>query len=155
MQDTKTNTVSKIIESTHKAEIVEVKKHAGGRPTNYKPEYCNSERYFRLCKEDHTLPTICGFAVLLGTTEKVLNRWASKYTEFRLVLNDILTRQKVQLFDKGLKGLYNPTIAKLLLASNHGMSDKVDMTSGGRSLASPTMVIHEPKQITSEVVEKE
>jgi len=49
MQDTKTNTVSKIIESTHKAEIVEVKKtkiqcksnpYIFGRPSKYCPILC-------------------------------------------------------------------------------------------------------------------
>lgn len=39
--------------------------------------------------------------------------------------------QKRELINRGLLGTYNSTIAKLILSSNHMMTERIDQTSGG------------------------
>lgn len=80
------------------------------------------------------LPTIGGFARYLGVSEKTLHNWAESRKGFRFALNKIKTEQKERLINMGLAGTYNPTIAKLILSSNHGMREKVDNTTDGKPI---------------------
>ena len=59
-----------------------------------------------------------------------------KHKEFSLSLDRIVEAQKKVLLNKGLSGEYNPTIAKLILSANHGMSEKTetDITSKGEKI---------------------
>lgn len=75
------------------------------------------------------LPTIIGFSVFLGFSEKTLYNWANLYPEFKEALKKIKNEQKQRLIDSGLSGQYNSTIAKLILSSNHGMKERVDNTT--------------------------
>ena len=49
----------------------------GGRPTKYKPEYC--EQAYKLCLLSATDTEIAGF---FDVTEQTLNNWKNDYTEF-------------------------------------------------------------------------
>ena len=80
------------------------------------------------------LPTIYGFAIFLGVTEKTLHNWAKSRKKFRRALNRIKDEQKLRLVNSGLAGEYNPTIAKLILSSDHGMKERTDNTSGDEPL---------------------
>jgi len=80
------------------------------------------------------LPTIVGFAAYLGFSEKTLYNWAETFPEFRTALDKIKNEQKQRLINSGLSGDYNPTIAKLVLSSNHGMKDRVDSTTNDESI---------------------
>jgi len=82
------------------------------------------------------LPTIEGYAIYLKVSRQVLYDWSKVYPEFREAMELIKTKQKQKLVEHGLDGSYNPTIAKLILANNHGMSDKNDVTSDGKPLNS-------------------
>lgn len=114
---------------------------AGGAPTKYDPKYClEVDKYLERCNDLVTnegkllvkLPTFEGFIEWLniGIAEKTLYNWRDEYPEFLQSLEKIVRSQKIKLLENGLAGTYNPTIAKLVLASNHNMRDKseVDQT---------------------------
>lgn len=107
-----------------------------GRPTS-KPKDLKDlvENYIRDCKDNFTgqvnkveLPTISGFARRIGFNESTMYEWAKNDEEFSKSLNDIKDEQRNRLLNQGLAGNYNSTIAKLVLAANHGMSDKQEIS---------------------------
>jgi len=121
---------------------------AGGRPTKYRVEYIEEvDEYIKSCvdtKEEVlnkieitvNLPKIEDFAIWRDVDKTTLYEWSSKYPEFSHSLAKILRIQKSRLMNEGLAGRYNPTIAKLVLSSNHGMSEKteIDHTTQGKAL---------------------
>lgn len=138
-----------------------------GRPTKYTPELCQKvddylkesiDKELSVLKETENpdgtkeiveikrykvqLPTIEGFALFLGVNKDTLYEWKKKYTNFSDSLDNIINIQKKRLLDEGLAGNYNPTIAKLILSSNHGMAEKTntDLTTGGDKLNSEVVV---------------
>ncbi len=121
------------------------KKHAGGRPLEYKHEYVdkvyeylelkndeeiefhktrgeNTNSYERIVKVD--LPTKEDFALFIGVNKSSLYEWEALSPEFSIALDLITVHQRGKLINGGLSGTYNPTIAKLLLSANHGMKEK-------------------------------
>lgn len=81
------------------------------------------------------LPTIEGFADYLGVARKTLYNWEKENIEFRHGLERIRNEQLQRLINEGLAGNYNPTIAKLMLSSNHGMRERLDATSDDEPLS--------------------
>ena len=123
------------------------------RPTDYSEEYIDKvDEYLALHTDEEVekevkgdfvkygvkvqLPTIKGFARFIGVNESTIYEWDKKYPEFSKSLDDIKTEQHDRLINNGLSGDYNPTIAKLILSSNHGMSEKqmIDHTTAGESM---------------------
>ena len=99
-----------------------------GRPTKYKPEYATDEfieAYGSYCVDKERLVSICGLAVYLKVTEDTLYNWSKKHEAFLGSLGKIKQISKEMLINGGLSSTYNSTIAKLILSSNHGMSDKI------------------------------
>lgn len=109
-------------------------RHAGGRPTKYKAEYCDLTPYLRHCKAKGDLPSICGYAVYLKVAEQTVDNWGKKNGEFLGSLKVLLTISKQTLMNKGLKGKYNSTIAKLILSSDHGMKERTDQTTDDKPI---------------------
>lgn len=129
-----------------------------GRPTKYKEEYIDMvDEYLKLhqdielekigLKSDKgyekidyilkvNLPTIEGFALYIGVNKTSLYEWEKKEPLFSNALDKIRVEQQTRLINEGLAGNYNPTIAKLILSSNHGMREKSeqDITSGGEKI---------------------
>lgn len=97
-----------------------------------------SDSYDRIIKVK--LPTIEGFATHLRVAVKTLYNWAETDNDFLQALEDIKTAQRERLLEKGLSGDYNPTIAKLILSSNHGMKERVDQTTDDQPLPTPVTV---------------
>lgn len=135
-------------------------KHAGGRPSEYKEEYIQKVYdYLDICKDEEirvvkqasdkyemfdnklkvNLPTIEGFARYIDVNKTSLYEWDKKYPEFSNAFNKIKAEQQDRLINNGLSGDYNPTIAKLILSSNHGMREKTDVTTNDKDLPSPIM----------------
>lgn len=75
------------------------------------------------------LPTIYGFALYVGVSEKTVGNWGKVHKKFRRALDKIKNEQKQRLVNMGLSGDYNSTIAKFILSSNHGMKERKDLTS--------------------------
>lgn len=121
-----------------------------GRPTKYSPELnARVDEYLALCVDEEStfhktqgeksdtydrllhvkLPTIEGFAQYIDVNKTTLYEWDKKYPEFSNSLEKIKTEQYNRLVNKGLSGDYNSTIAKLILSSNHGMSEKTETES--------------------------
>jgi len=80
------------------------------------------------------LPSKEDFANYIGVSRKTLYNWADENPAFADALDKIEVEQKKRLINSGLSGTYNSTIAKLILSSNHGMSDRIDATSKGESI---------------------
>lgn len=117
--------------------------HAGGRPTEYKEEYIVTvDEYINSCQDyiDENgklkvkIPKLEGLALYLGVDKTSLYEWEKKYPEFSHALDKIRNEQSSRLQDNGLAGTYNPTIAKLMLSSNHGMREKSDVTSDDKPI---------------------
>jgi len=115
-----------------------------GRPSKYEPRFCEKvDEYLSECKdiEDENklrvnLPTVEGFALFIGIPKRTLYDWREVHEPFSHSLEKIVEEQRKRLLNMGLSGDYNSTIAKLILSSNHGMSDKTDLTSDGKELKS-------------------
>jgi hypothetical protein len=131
-----------------------------GRPTEYKSEYIQAvDAYLEKCHFDieewHktrgeksdtyervariNLPKVEGFAEYLDVSKNTLYDWASQHKQFSDALDKIKVRQHNYLVDGGIQNLLNPTIVKLMLSSNHGYTEKSDVTSAGKALPQPLL----------------
>ena len=142
------------------AETIEteiVRKHLGGRPTDYREEYINSvDTYISECvdyiekdKKTVKIPSIEGFAKKLGVNKTSLYEWQKKHPLFSNAIDKIMDEQKERLFNQGLAGNYNPMIAKLGLSANHGMKEKSEVEQSGETTikitwAKPNDTDHNP-----------
>lgn len=122
---------------------------SAGRPTEYKPEYCEQvEVYLMECEDTLTergklqvkLPTTDGFARFLGVARSSLYLWEKAHPEFSDALDKVRNEQQERLLNMGLSGDYNPTIAKLVLSSNHGMKERSDQTTNDKELPNTVLV---------------
>lgn len=117
--------------------------HAGGRPTEYKPEYCQEvDEYLKeFGGAQMRLPQIEDFAERIGKSLQCLNEWQKKYPEFGEAIDKIRLKQKIQLVNDGVYGgkEVNATIVKLMLQNNHGMKEKTDVTTNGKELPTPIL----------------
>lgn len=80
------------------------------------------------------LPTVEGYAAHLKRSPRTLHAWAKVNKEFELALDKLKAIQKQVVLEASLGGIYNPTIAKLILSNNHGMKDRVDATSDDKPI---------------------
>lgn len=143
-----------------KAKKTAPEKKANGRPTKYTPAIQKkADGYLATCGNEFwdydktigeksnsyerrvkiTLPTIEGLAKYLNVSRSTVYLWEKDYATFSDTLEDIMAEQKRMVLEHGLNGDYNSTIAKLILASNHKMSDRTDLTSGGEKLPTPLL----------------
>ena len=131
------------------------KKHPGGRPSKYRPEFIEKvDQYIQQSlKKGQTeeLPTQEGLAIYLGVVVNTLKNWAKENPEFLTALRKLQAYQKRELINRGLQGTYNATIAKLILSSNHGMKERSDVTSDDRPIEGPPLTIEELKKHIADV----
>ena len=126
---------------------MEETKKTRGRPPEYKIIYNDKvDEYLELHKDEEVqvvrqssekyemydnklkvkLPTLKGFARFIDVNESTLYEWDKAYPDFSKSLDKIRVEQHDRLINAGLSGDYNSTIAKLILSSNHGMSDRTE-----------------------------
>ncbi len=88
--------------------------------------------------DDEVIPTIEGLALRLKIRRETVWAWSKEEdkAEFSNIVEQIMARQGNILANKGLGGIFNPTIAKLML-SKHGYTDKIDLTSGDKPIPAP------------------
>lgn len=119
-----------------------------GRPTKYNEEVQELadqyvEDYYEMSDGRQVVPTLAGLSRLLNVNREVFADWAKVHPEFFRTLQNLKHEQELATLSGGLSGKYNSTVAKMLLAANHGYVEKtgVDHTSSdGTMSAKPTRV---------------
>ena len=116
-----------------KPEKKKPKSNPVGRPTKWNKDIIKKAgNYIESCVDSYIkgigvevkLPTVEGLSLYLNISRETLYQWAKIYPEFSDTLSEIEKKQKERLISSGLSGVYNSTIAKLLLSVNHKMNDK-------------------------------
>ncbi|MFA6094667.1 MAG: terminase small subunit [Candidatus Paceibacterota bacterium] len=108
--------------------------------TKYRPEFSSKilELYLKKCEEGNNptisdagvvlqnakLPSKEGYAKYLKVHPRTLDLWQDNFPDFTDAMSSLKAEQKEFLINHGLAGRYNASIAKLLLANNHGMTEK-------------------------------
>lgn len=134
----------------------------GGRPTTYKPEYCQSliewfevepmqEYSINHFKDGeiawsepkvkaNPLPKFHEFAKSIGTTSKTLLDWVEKFVEFSDAYTRAKELQKYFLIENGLNGCYNPTFAIFVSKNITDMKDKSEVEHSGDLIGSIKLI---------------
>jgi hypothetical protein len=145
-------------------------KHPGGRPTKYKPEYCqqlikffsgprtelivkaeitgkneyHKTEYARVAKE---LPTLAKFARKIGVNkDTIVSEWVKKYPEFSDAYNTVKELQKEFLIDNGLAGLYPPASYIFTAKNITDMKDKSEVDQNIKGSISLTDLFNKAKE---------
>lgn len=137
-------------------------KNLGGRPTDYKIEYCKDilefftlEPYRSFLKKTITkkngevtkefeergnnCPFIGQFARDIGVSRSAITRWAKKYPEFQVALKEAKKLQEEHIATNGLNGSFNSSFSIFTLKNVAGWRDRTD----------PSVVIEDHKHFTS------
>ena len=121
-------------------------KHPGGRPTDYKPSYCqelidffdiphyttkevittgkNGFEKVEYVEVPNSLPHLIHFAKKIGVTYETIRAWGKKYPEFSASLKYVKRLNEAMLMDNALKGLYNPTFSIFTAKNKYGWRDE-------------------------------
>lgn len=131
---------------------------AFGRPTTYNDEVLKRSYEYLECFTDRKkqkeltprqlFPSIEGLCRYIGRARSTVYKWASDEgkEDFSDIVNGINEMQHLILQNEGASGVFNPTIAKLLLAK-HGHSDRVeqDHKSSDGSMTPHSVDVHVTK----------
>lgn len=111
--------------------------HGGGRPSKLTQQLVERAMMYVIGGYQETdlrevVPTIAGLSMYLGVSRSIVNQWASDAKDepdndlkqqFLDIAQAIKAKQEIMLVSGGLRGDFNPTIAKLLL-HKHGYKDE-------------------------------
>jgi hypothetical protein len=98
-----------------------------GRPTKYNSKTIDKvKEYMKKRDRENKLPSIEGLALYLDVNRSSIYEWKEKHKEFSNILERLLGDQVQKLFDNGLSGEWNATIAKLVLAK-HGYKEQKEV----------------------------
>lgn len=134
-------------EKKHEYNQKENGKNDTGRPSLYKPEYCDQIIAFfdqpktRQILKSHTtgkndyekdeyitvpneLPTISKFARSIKVSKSTIYEWAKEHKEFSDTLQEVSELYKEFLNDNALAGYYNPIYSKFVAINTTDMKDK-------------------------------
>lgn len=98
-----------------------------GRPTKYKPEYCQQIIDF-FSDNNNKLPFFSAFARTIGIPEETVIDWQDQDEDFRRAYKICKDIQKEKLIEGGLSGKYNPTFAIFTAKNLTDMKDQVETT---------------------------
>lgn len=102
-------------------------KHPGGRPTKYNADVQRqADEYVLRWSETDAVPSRVGLCCWLGIAKQTSFTWEKEYPEFLATLQAIDALQEHTAMNKGITGVFNSTIVKLVLA-NHGYSEKQEL----------------------------
>jgi len=100
-----------------------------GRPTDYKPEYCDAiVSYFLDCEE---YPTIEGFCIPYEFCTSSLYLWADTYPDFMESKKKAIEIQKHRTMTGAMNGTLNTAYAIFVNKNCHNMKDKVEQEISG------------------------
>lgn len=130
------------------------RKEPFGRPTKYKPEYCEQiieffdiEQTMKKKKQVATnkgvveieeeeaaeFPTFVDFAMEIGVNIDTLKEWRDKHPNFSAAYKKAKKLQEGLIISNGMKGRYNTTFALFFLKCNAGWNDKAAETEANRT----------------------
>jgi len=140
------------------------KKNIGGRPTKYKPEYCQAIiDYFDIpatyiakktmitktgneiteeIERANNLPTIEGFAKSLEVMTETIVNWTKSNEEFFTAYTRAKEMQKDILIQNGIKGLYNPQFTQFVATNCTDMRIKSEVAHTGADGKPLTVIVH-------------
>lgn len=119
---------------------------AGGRPTAYKPEYCDliiahfdkepfttnfDEASGKTYRSAILLPTLTNFARTIGVSRATIYNWAEEHPEFLDAIKRAQELQEEVLMQNGLFGAYDKTFAIFTAKNICGWKDKQDIEHSG------------------------
>lgn len=119
---------------------------AGGRPTAYKPEYCDliiehfdkepfttsfDEASGKTFRSAILLPTLTNFARTIGVARSTIYEWAKDNPEFSDAIKRAQELQEEVLMQNGLFGAYDKTFAIFTAKNICGWKDKQDIEHSG------------------------
>ncbi|QGH72424.1 MAG: terminase [Siphoviridae sp. ctpQM7] len=97
-----------------------------GRPVEYGDHILRAawEYIEDSSKDEGKVPTKQRLAWKLGSSLKTIDNWADRFPAFKEALDALMTLQGALLQEKGLGKETEPSITRLMLSANHGMSEK-------------------------------
>ena len=123
-----------------------------GRPTLYKPEYCemlidffniettitkkvkipSKHGAIEVDREESTeIPMLIDFAQMIGVDYDTLLEWRDKYPEFSGAYKKAKMFQEKIIVTNGIKGRYDKTFAIFMLKCNHDWKEKTEVEHSG------------------------
>ena len=105
------------------------KKSNAGAPTKYNKEMLSEALHYIETfdsDDDDVVPTYEGLSLRLGVCTTTIENWGKAHKPFLGALSKMKSKQKKILFNLGLTGEFNSTIAKLILSANHGVNEKTE-----------------------------
>lgn len=128
-----------------------------GRPSKYNADLqAMADSYIDNFKEyGDVVPSMAGLACYIGVSRETVNEWTKIHSEFSDTAKAVMVMQERMLVNGGLSRANDASITKLLLASNHGYSDKqaIDhQSSDGSMSAKPAVQITE--DTLAKIIEK-
>jgi hypothetical protein len=98
-----------------------------GRPTKLTDELKAKAREYLTAytEQGDVIPSAAGLACWLGISKASIYNYGEQDADFLDTLSKIQAKQEVLTLNNGITGVFNSTIAKLVLA-NHGYSDKIE-----------------------------
>lgn len=113
-----------------------------GRPTKYNQAMQEkADAYLLNWSERDAVPSRVGLCCYLGIDKATSFEWAKIHPQFSATLKAVETLQEYCAINKGITGVFNSTIVKLILA-NHGYSDKIeqDLKSSDGTMTPPSKI---------------
>lgn len=117
---------------------------SAGRPTKYNATMLKKAQDY-LNSYDGPIPSVAGLSLELKVSKSTIYLWAQENKEFSDTLDQLKSKQEILLMQGGLTNVYNATIAKLIMATNHGYSDKQELTHQGPGAGPVEFVLVDPK----------
>ena len=110
-----------------------------GRPSKYNDAMqATADRYISEYQDfGDVVPSMAGLACFCGISRDTAHEWVKQYPRFSDTIKAVLVMQERMLINGGLSKANDASITKLLLASNHGYTDKIqnDVTSSDGSMS--------------------
>jgi hypothetical protein len=97
-----------------------------GRPSKYNDEMqATAERYIiEYQAYGDVVPSLAGLSCFCGISRDTASEWVKQHPKFSDTVKAVMVMQERMLINGGLSKANDSSITKLLLASNHGYSDK-------------------------------
>lgn len=127
--------------------------HKGGRPTDYKPKFCQQiidffdiepsykKKIITTGKNDYykeeeievanPIPHITDFAKKIGVNSSSIYAWAKKHEEFSNALKEVKLKREKIIESNALKGLYNASFAIFNAKNTLGWRDEQHIKHDG------------------------